>query len=367
MATTETPEETGAPADLASQVRGADLVRVVSRADGDGLAAAAILGRACADQDLPRHVSVSPSREAATARLEESGAGIALGFDGPDGFCSEDSAALCAYETAVALGANPDPGLALAGAVAAGVPPKGPALEAAEEQGIERRAGLSVPTTDVTTGLAYTGLLHADFSGDEEATSAFLEDLDLADPRDTQSHKTLASAVAMEVTDGPTGKQAIESLQRALGPLESPGPFETVGGYADVLGAAASLDPGKGLVALLGSIDEDRLLDLWQTYGATLHEAVADLSESDGEPLTTTVEDVSPLDVAGLGYTYAVDADRLYVSGSDSIALAAGEDNARSVLASKFEEESVTGTDTLATVATDADLEAIVEDIEAAS
>jgi hypothetical protein len=345
MATTES-RATWTPSELGAHLRGADRVRVVSRADGDGLAGAAILADALSALDIPRHLALAPTREAAAPRLDAAGTAVALGFDDLEQSCG-DSAALCAFETARELGTDPDPGLALAGAACAGVRPSDPAREAAREQGLTERPGLAIPTEDVTRGLAYTGLLHADFSGDEAATADFIADRDLPEPLDDAAHRDLASAVALRVTDGARPDRATAALATALGPRTSPTAFETIGGYADVLRAAAAMDPGAGLAALLGGVDEDTLLETWQAYGAALHEAVADLPTDD--PVASV--DIAPADVARLGRDFRVDAARVVVAGPDSVALAA-ETNARSTLDAHYPDEQPAGTDTLATVQT---------------
>ncbi len=364
MATTGTSMKDREPADLASHLRGADLVRVVGGGGGGRPAPRAPLAPPLAYHRTPSPLSLSPAGEAAPPRPEAAGTAVALGFEDVDQSCLGDSAALCAFETAQELGTEPDPGLALAGATCAGVPPQDPALEAAQDRGLTERPGLAIPTADVTEGLAYTGLLHADFSGDEDATRAFLSELDLPEPLDAAAHRQLASAVALEATDTPTGERAPMAIADAFGPLTSPTAFETIGGYADVLDAAATTDPAAALTALLGDRDEAALLDLWREYGTALHDAVAALPTGDGAVETATV-DVQPDDVARLGYDFRVDADRLYVGGPASIALATHEQDARRTLESHFPNEQITGIDTLATVQTD-DLDSVVTDIEAA-
>ncbi|MFB6085527.1 MAG: hypothetical protein ABEJ84_01760 [Halodesulfurarchaeum sp.] len=362
MATTGTTRARK-PADLASDLRGADLVRVVSRADGDGLAGAAILANALTAIGIPRHLALSPSRDAAAPRLDAEGTAVALGFEHFDGSCQGDSAAYCAFELARELGTDPDPGLALAGATCAGVSPAGPALETARDRGLTERPGLAIPTADVTTGLAHSGLLHADFSGDEAETADFLAGLDLPEPLDESGHRKLASAVALRVTEGTTTDRATAQLANALGPRTSPTAFETIGGYADVLAAGAAIDAGGALTALLGDTDETALLESWREYGVAVHEAVAALPAGN-ETVELATVDIPPLAVARLGRDFRVNAERLYVAGPDSIALATREANARSTLESHYPDEQLAGTDTLATVRT-ADLDPVERSVEA--
>jgi hypothetical protein len=365
MATTGTATESRDPVNLASDLHDADLVRVVSRADGDGLAAATILGAALADRDIPRHLSLAPSRKRVAPRLEGDDTVIVLGFQGFEQSCNADSAAACAYELAQELGTDPDPGLALAGATVAGVPPADPALEAARDRGLTQRPGLAIPTADMATGLAYTGWLHAEFSGDEEATTKFLADLDLPEPMNEQGHRMVASAVALEATDTQPSERASTAIANAVGPRTTPTAFETIGGYADVLNAATKMDAGAALAALLTGA-ESRLLEMWQMYGAKVHEAVAELPQTETPVETATVEGIPPEDVARLGRDFRVPADRFYVEGPATIALATREETAIETLENRVPEAAVSGTNTLATVRTDADLGTLLADTEAA-
>lgn len=357
MATTGTDGET---AGLAADLRGARLARVVSRADGDGLAAAAILGRALAAVGIPRHLSLAPSAAAAASRLEEAGTAVPLGV--PDSDCRFESAARCAYAAARELGTDPDPGLALAGSVAAGIEPQGPALDAARERGMQVRPGLAVPTADLATGLAYSGHVHASFSGDRAAAQEFLDNLGLPEELDEAARERVASAVALEATDATA--RAATAIERALAPRTAPTGFETVGGYADVLSAAAARDPGRALAALLGSEDHETLVALWTDYGTALHDGVEAVT-ADGAVATGRVEAIPPRDVARLARDFAVPAERVYVAGPASIALATADPAARSLLETRFDSQQIAGTETLATVRTDSNVETVRDEIEA--
>ncbi|MGM0372640.1 MAG: exonuclease [Halobacteriota archaeon] len=364
MATTGTADENWTPDGLAGHLRGAPLARVVSRADGDGLAAAAILGRALAARNIPRHLSLSPTAADATTRISESGTAVALGFSVGDHACNPDSAALCAYAVARELGTEPDPGLAIAGAVAADVEPHGPALDAANERGLEHRPGLAIPTADPAVGLAHTGLVHADFSGSVEAAGDFLGPLDLPAELDADANERLASAVALAATDTARPDRATRAIEAAIAPRTSPTDFETVEGYADVLNASAAMAPGQALAALLGTQDRTTLRSLWEQYGTALHRAVEDLSQAESPVATGTVEAIPPRDVARLGRDFHVDADRLYVAGTDAVALATSEENARERLETAFPAAQITGTDRLATVRAETDLETVLTEVE---
>jgi len=332
MASTGTASELRTPADLADSLRTADRVRVVGRADGDGLAAAVIYGRALASLAVPRHLSLSSNRDAAGPPFETTGVTVTPGLD--DQKSSEESAALAAYETALELGTDPDPELALAGAIAADVEPHGPALDTARERGLDTRPGIGIPTPDLRDGLAYSTRFHAPFSGDPDAVTAFLEDWGLSDPTDDDERRELASAVALEATAEAPGDRAVSALERTLATRGSSGPFETLAGFADVLNAAARFDPGLGLAALLRTVDRERLLDAWEQYGTRVHEAVAAMPRTDESTVTATVESVPPVDVARLGHAFRVSVDRVAVAGQETVALAATEADASAELRS---------------------------------
>ncbi|AOW80423.1 hypothetical protein HTSR_1245 [Halodesulfurarchaeum formicicum] len=364
MATTGTADENWTPDGLAGHLREVSLARVVSRADGDGLAAAAILGRALAARNIPRHLSLSPTAADATTRLSESSTAVTLGFPVGEHVCDADAAALCAYEVARELGTDPDPGLAIAGAVAAGTEPQGPALDAASERGLTNRPGLAIPTTDPAVGLAHTGLVHADFSGSVEAARDFLAPLDLPAELDPDANERLASAVALAATDTARPDRATRAIEAAIAPRSSPTDLETVEGYGDVLNASAAMAPGRALAALLGTPELPTLRTLWEQYGTALHRAVDDLAPAEGPVAMGTVEAIPPRDVARLGRDFQVDADRLYVAGPGAITLASSEVDARERLEIEFPEAAITGTDRLATVRTETDLETVLTEVE---
>ena len=104
MSTTGTRTERRDPSTLASELREAESVRVVSRADGDGLAAAALLGRALAALDRPRHISMVPTADAAATRVEADEFVLTPGFPDLGPTSAGDSTALWAFETPAFVG-----------------------------------------------------------------------------------------------------------------------------------------------------------------------------------------------------------------------------------------------------------------------
>jgi hypothetical protein len=259
----------------------ADFVAVSAAATGDALAATGLLVRACRAAGVPFQSRVCPDPEAPTPDDDE--LAVRVGDDAPaDLVLSGEGrpASLDAHAVAAAVGGvDPSPVLALAGAKAAGVGPgaggTGALLDAAERRGlVARRPGLAVPTADLADGLAGSTRLRAPASGDPEAARAFLADLDLPATLDDEAHRRVASLVAVEAaTSEDASERAAAAVEWLLRPYATPeGPFETLGGYADVLGAVAREAPGAGVALALGA-DEARegALDAWRDHARGVH------------------------------------------------------------------------------------------------
>jgi hypothetical protein len=275
-ATGREPTPATSPSDLAGSLREAAFVRLVSDATGEALAATGLLARALDDTPFQASV-VRPFED--PDRTTETDITVAIGRTQPTADVTlTDRAAATAFETARELGATTDPALALAGTIAAGAA-DGTVAEAAEQAGLERRTGVAVPTADLADGLAHSTLFVAPFSGDADAARATLADLGLDADRLQSADRSaddrrLASLVALAVTaDAPS--RAADAVQRALRPTVG-GPFETVGGYADVLDAAAREQPGTAVALALGheAVREDALA-AWRSHATRAHEAVS--------------------------------------------------------------------------------------------
>jgi hypothetical protein len=312
--------------DAAAELREADFVRVLARADGDCLAAAGLLARACADRGVPYQVRVGrfgetladpdeaggdDTDEAADADGGDGDTAVGVGLDpAADLYLPGEAtpASVTAFEAAGELGATPSAVLALAGilaseanegssdssdGVAAGRPAEASesthVLERAREAGLERRPGVGVPTDDLADGLAHSTLAHAEYSGDTEAAQAALAELGLPAELDEAAHRAVASEYALAVTggDGATDRAA-EVVERALRPHAMPGdelgdgvedessesasaPFATVEGYADVLDAVARERPGTGVALALGHDVRTDALDTWRDHAERAH------------------------------------------------------------------------------------------------
>ncbi|EMA35196.1 hypothetical protein C445_05738 [Halobiforma lacisalsi AJ5] len=284
----------------------AAFVRLVTRADGDALAASGIVARALADRGTPFQVTVGRTvseRTKRATRTDEADARDAVDDDSDDltmvvGAVDGDAtrldepdrpATLAAVDRVRELGATPDPVLALAGLVAAGVEPGAGesewVLEAARKRDlVDRRPGVAVPTADPADGIAHSTRLRGPWSGDPDAVRGALADAGVAVEADgtepaleSDDHRTIASVVALDaVGDEGATETAADAVRRGLKPYATPGdaPFATVGGYADVLEATARSDPGTGVALALGHDAREPALSAWREYGRRAHEAL---------------------------------------------------------------------------------------------
>lgn len=284
------------PAAVAAALSDGGLLRVFARPTGDAVAAAGLLARAARARGAG--FQVRPTREAAVP--DGDGTAVAVGWPAPEtAALTPDgrSLSVAAAEAVREAGGEPDPVLALAGAVAAGAHPgvagttagqggpdgAGALVEAVQRrETATRRPGVATPTADLVDGLAHSTLVWLSTSGDEAATRELLGSVGATEPEtgaDTETHRQLASVVALDATaDAP--ETAVPAVERALRPVVTGEPFETVGGFADVLRATARTDPGLA-VALAVSPGSVRAaaLDAWRAHGRTVH-ALADGAET---------------------------------------------------------------------------------------
>ncbi|TKX73999.1 exonuclease RecJ [Halorubrum sp. GN11_10-6_MGM] len=294
---TEATSATPAPDALAGVLADAPFVRLVATDDGDALAAAGLLARALRATGTPFQARVDP--DPVPGDIDD-GVAVAVGVDrGPHAIHGDGRpASAAAFAVARALGVEPDPVVALAGVVAAGSIPgadgSSDALDAAERAGrVERRPGVALPvsgdraddgTADAPSraeALAASTLVSTRYSGDPEAARDALAPLALPGDLDDDDRRRFASLVAVDAVDGDdASERAASAVERALRPYATDGPFETVGGYADVLGALAREAPGTGVALALASDPTPSLrtaaLDAWRRHGLAAHRALAD-------------------------------------------------------------------------------------------
>ncbi len=310
----------------------ADFVRIVTRADGDGVAAAGLLAAACARRGLPFQITTGKTIAERTTRVEtgvtEPGetATVAIGpHDGPDDVVTIDAnsrpAVLGAAELQATLDleAEVDPVLALAGALTTGLEPGAGEtqwlLERAVGSTLEQRAGIGLPTTD-HTDLAYTTACLAPWSGDEEAVDGALEDVEDDD-------QALASVVALDVVGAPdVTTHAATAIGRFLRPYAISGQdsFATLEGYADVLAATAAVEPGTGVALAMGHDVRQAALECWRRCGDMAHAAVETASTGRYDGLYVVgIEDGPTEPVGKLVAAYRSPEPTVLVVGSTTV------------------------------------------------
>jgi len=287
MSTADRPDDpVPVASDVAGRLREAGFVRLVTARTGDGVAAAGLLARALGSVDVPYQLSVAavpdPARRETDADLTLALGRPAVDADVTLGTTRSRTASATACAIAGELG-TVDPVLALAGVVAAGVYPESAdgaerILERAREDGVQRRPGVAIPTTEHADGLAHSTLVHAPFSGDVTAARDALADAEIVVSRPEapgeDARRQIASLVALTVAgEGSTTPRATVQVERFLRPLAG-GPLETVGGYADVLDAVARERPGLAVSLALDTADREAALAAWRDHAERAHTAV---------------------------------------------------------------------------------------------
>ncbi|GGM66723.1 hypothetical protein J2752_000135 [Halarchaeum rubridurum] len=347
MSTTGRPESSADAATLAERCREAAFVRLVARPDGDAVAAAGLLARACAATRTPYQVSVATTRGAASDRLLAGAADdatLALGFEGTpaDATLTGDTLSPAAFDAARELH-DSEPSLALAGVRATGaVPPE----ELAEA--FERRPGVGLPVADLADGLAHATLLHADWSGDDRQAGALLAELALPAELDDDARRRLASRVALDATEN-AAPRAVGALDGVLRPHVTPdGPFETAEGYADVLDCLAAREPGLAAALALGVADRPTALDAWREHASATHAALRTADPARYSGLVACEADAPAWPLARLVRDTRADEPAALVVGDDGAVLATTPDgpDARGTLAAALDDDAVAGAST---------------------
>ncbi|RKD97540.1 exonuclease [Halopiger aswanensis] len=342
-----------ADADARAALESASFVRLVARADGDALAASGLVAQALADRGTPFQLTVGRTIADRTARAEVAAGDerdLTLVIGAADIDAKADATAtvtrldaddrpatLAAVDHVRDLGATPDLVLALAGLAAAGLEPGAGesewVLETAQERGlVDRRPGLAVPTADPVDGVAHSTRLRGPWSGDADAARDALADaVDLDASLENDDHRTIASLVALEAVSADAAAEvAAESIQRALRPYATPGadaPFETIGGYADVLEATARTEPGTGAALAMGHDVHESALSAWREYGRRAHRALEGASTGRYDGLFVVGIDDGPVDgVAQIAAAYRSPEPTVLVVGDGEAALATRDD-----------------------------------------
>ncbi|SEQ52341.1 exonuclease [Natrinema salaciae] len=372
------------PASATSALESAGFVRLVARADGDGLAASGLLATALDERGTPFQVTVCRTVADRTERVRtptnEGDVTVVVGTADaaadPDDLvrlaATDRPATLEAVDLVREIGATPEPVLALAGVVAGGSEPGAGEsewlLEIARERGLlEQRPGVAVPTADPIDGVAHSTRLRAPWSGDLDAAREALSDAFDGDHDglDADDRRAIGSLVALDAVgaDG-ASDAAAETVGRAVRPYATPdAPFETIGGFADVLEALARTDPGTGTALAMGHDVCDAALDGWRAHGRRAHAALADASTGRYDGLFVVGIDDGPVEaVARIAAAtrspepavLAVGAGEAAIATRDAASLGATvEGVARELAAPQQEADAATGDDSGIDVAYD--------------
>lgn len=352
MSTTGRTADGAADAErVVAAIREAGFVRVVSHADGAGLAAAGVLARGLDDAGVPFQVSLASTDASAASTLTNAAAEsatLAFGFsadalgardvDATTDYASGDATSVRdAADISRSLGSTPFEPLVLAGVLAAGEVPT------EDDGGLSRRPGVGVPTDDLGDGLAHSTLLHGTFSGDENRAGATLAELGLPADLDDAAYRRLASVIAIEATSGGTPDRTSTALQHVLKPhVHADCEFATVEGYADVLDALARTAPGLGVATAVGRLDRTIALDAWRATAQSVHRTITrakadvtpDESEETPHVASTVVESAAPGTVARLLRDFVAPSPNVLVTGEAGVALATTNADARDTLVS---------------------------------
>ncbi|MFB6103879.1 MAG: recombinase RecJ [Halobacteriaceae archaeon] len=373
MATTDTgePTETDAASDLARTLRTASFVHLVTARDGDCVAAAGIVGRALETRGTPFQVSVVDTPAEADRRITAGDAtttavGVGVSADAADAAVTGVPRSAITYDAATDL-APSTPGVAsvaAAGGIAAGgdLTTVADAREALRSEDADRVPGVAVPTTDLAAGLTHSTLVHAPFSGDEDAAEDFLAGVATEAPI---GGRDLASAVALAVA-GPedTPDRAGIAVERFLRPMVTDDAFASVGGYGDVLAASARTNPGAALAVALGRGGADAALAAWRDHGRRVQDAVttAELRRHAGLVVCETTAPTAA--TARLLRDFRAPEPNVLVVGDGAASLATGEADAAATLAGATDSSTVQGRPRLAsTTTTEGDLVAAVREV----
>ena len=345
-----TPDGTVSTATDADVLRSGEFVRIVTRADGDAIAAAGLLARALARDGTPFQITTGATIGDRTARLQEEIEGVTVSIGPHDhsetdpGTTAETHLSIAATDRPATLAvadhlktleATGDPLLTLAGTVAAGIDPGAGETEwlleralAGDAPLIERRPGVGVPTTDMVDGLAHTGACLAPWSGDEDAVAALLEAVPAAPTDGDVDHRTIGSLVALEAVGDPAASEhAATAIGRFLHPYAITGadgsvPFVTLEGYADVLRATADCEPGTGVALAMGHDVSTSALDAWRACGRRAHTAIEGASTGRYDGLFVVGIDDGPVrTVARLVSAYRSPEPTTLVIGNDEAAI----------------------------------------------
>jgi hypothetical protein len=210
------------------------------------------------------------------------------------------------------------------------------ALDAATERGlIERRPGVAVPTDDRADGLAHTTLAHSTLSGDVTATRERLDACERDDAADER--RAVASLLALAAVESEAATpRASTAVERAVRPYATPdGRFVTVGGYADVLDAAARSRPGLAVGLAVGGDVRETALEAWRAHGQAVHAAL-DAQADRHDELAVVYASVAPAHAESVARCYRdfrAATPAVLVIGDEAAGVATTDDDAPALVA----------------------------------
>jgi len=353
------PAEQTPAADAAATLREATFVRLRVHGSGAAVAAAGVIGRALRTLDVPFRIRATDAPD--TVAHDDVVAVVGLSDADADLELDPNDAVSVVRE----LGVDPDPAVALAGLHAAGESP-GDDTDLADAAGVEAGPGVAVPTGDLADGLAHSTLVHAPFSADRERAQADLAELSLSAELDADARRRVASLVAIDATSGEATARAATAVERVLGPEATPnGPFETVGGFADVLDATVRESPGTAVALALGHDVRDAALDAWRDHAQATHAALREATTGRYESLYALSCDLSSpgrlATVARLARDFRSPEPTVLAVGVGAAALVstgpAGLDEDLVAAASELPDASATGSPSEATMTFDSAVE----------
>jgi hypothetical protein len=355
---------------VAAAVSDARLLRVFVRPTGAAVAAAGLLTRAA----RARGAGFQLRTTRADTVPDGDGTAVAVGWSADDvpalaPASVDEPLAVAAAGAVREAGGDPDPVLALAGAVAAGdrLGPQAATdgldrlVETARQRdAIVHRPGVATATADLADGLAHSARLRLPVSGDPDAATALLSELSDAAAQspadlDPETARDVASLVALDATsDAPS--TAVTAVESALQPAVTDDPFQTVEGFADVLAATARVDPGlAGAVAVSPGSVRTAALDRWRAHGRAVHGLLdgARTARYDGVSVVRVESDDADGDCSTAAALPAVcrlaaafqspEATTLAVTDDAAAVVTGADHSARELLATAVEAGSDTG------------------------
>lgn len=270
----ETPVRHSAPEVDIARIVGADFVSIRARVMPDSLVTAGIIARFCREQGIPFHVK--PVRTTGSLRESSDSAGNEhLRLHVPTE-PADTTTPLCyrVHQQITEHGTSLDPYFTLAGILASDYDPADVAPSLLEASAAQDADGIATPTTDWSTGLAASTLHHADYSGDPDATQSALDSFGISTPSEATKRELASFAAVTNVTSSLSTAQSAVGLDRFLEPTTIKHPYQSLGGYSDIIRVLSSPSPGRVISLALPDPAYDAIRSSWQTHATQAHQAI---------------------------------------------------------------------------------------------